>query len=316
MPAIAFALCSRCLTRFVPTYIRIRQLAFICLALLLAFSAGCKVGPNYSRPDAPLGEGWLDSQNPRLIGQVDDHRQWWVVFGDQQLNALVQHAADENLTLKQAGMRVAEARYQRRITAGTLFPQTQAVTGQYNHRQLSQNNANFFPGLAQRNFDQVALGLDAAWEVDFWGRFRRSIEAADGELNASIEGYDDAMVILLGDVANTYIDVRTLEKRLQLARQNAKIQRDTLDLVQKKFDGGVVSELDVAQSKVNLYQTEASIPSLEILHRQATNRLCILMGMPPANLDALLGRTGQIPTPPEPLLPVHRAPMKTAASAA
>lgn len=269
------------------------------LALLSLTAVGCKVGPSYCKPDAPYAGDWIDGDNPHLVGQLDDPKAWWVVFGDQQLNGLVARAAADNLTLKQAGMRVAEARYQRRIAAGGLFPQTQDAYGQYNHRQLSQNNANFFPGLALRQFDQVALGMETAWELDFWGRFRRSIEAADGELNASVENYDDAMVMLLSEVATTYIEVRTLESRLTIARENADIQGGTLDLIQRKFDGGAISKLDLAQSKINYNQTLALIPAFEISHRQATNRLCTLMGMPPADLDSLLGRTAIIPKPPE-----------------
>lgn len=269
--------------------------ALMCVAL----GAGCKVGPNYGKPEAPYSNDWIDGDNPRLVGQIDDPKAWWVVFGDQQMNALIERAASENLSLKEAGMRVAEARYQRRITAGSLFPQSQTAYGQYNHRQLSENNANFFPGLALRQFDQVAVGMDAAWELDFWGRFRRSVEAADAELNASVEHYDDAMVLLLSEVASTYIEIRTLERRLIYARENLGIQQGTLELVTRKFEGGAVSELDVQQSKVNVKQTEAAIPALEIAHRQACNRLCTLMGMPPTDLDAVLGRTGNIPTPPE-----------------
>lgn len=273
--------------------------AVLAALFCVTFSVGCKVGPEYGKPDAPFGNDWIDGENPRLVGQLEDPKSWWVVFGDQQLNALVERAASDNLTLKEAGMRVAEARYQRRITAGSLFPQQQSVYGQHNYRQLSQNNANFFPGLALREFDQVALGMDAAWELDFWGRFRRSVEAADAELNSSIERFDDAMVVLLAEVASTYIEIRTLERRLAYARENLDIQRGTLELVTRKFEGGAVSELDVAQSNVNVKQTEAAIPALEIAHRQACNRLCTLMGMPPVDLDQILGRTGVIPLPPE-----------------
>ena len=274
---------------------------FLSLIAFIAFAAvfsGCKVGPNYSRPCARSSNAWIDSPNPRLQGQTDDPNHWWLVFGDERLCDLVQRAANENLTLKQAGLRVAEARYQRGIATGSFFPQTQLAAGHYNHRQLSKNNANFRSSSSQRNFDQVALGSGVAWELDFWGRFRRSIEVADAELDASIHGYDAALVILLGDVANTYIDIRTLERRLQLARENVQIQYDTFALVQKKFDGGLVSELDVAQSKANLHQTESLIPSLGIRYRQASNLLCILLGMPPIDLEEILGRTEQIPVPP------------------
>jgi len=274
-----------------------RCFALLLLVLAPSLFAGCKVGPNYCPPTVPHACNWIETQHPRLLGQVDAPEEWWLVFGDEQLTNLINSAVDQNLNLKQACLRVAEARYRRGITAGGLFPQTQAVTGQYLHRQRSKNNANFAQGGPLRNFDQIALGLDAAWEIDFWGRFRRSLEAADGELDASLEGYHDAVVILLGDVANSYIEIRTLERQLQFAHLNRDIQQNTLTQAERKFKAGFVTELDVAQAKLNLHKTETQIPALELRHRHASNLLCILLGIPPTDLTSRICRTGIIPQP-------------------
>jgi NodT family efflux transporter outer membrane factor (OMF) lipoprotein len=278
------------------------RLYIVVLSLLSVLaSSGCKVGPDYLKPCAPLKEEWSLGNHPKLIGQPADVSQWWNYFNDPQLNYLVHSAYEENLTLREAGMRIEEARHQLNIARGNLGPQTQQVVGSYSKSRTSQNRANIFvfPGspitLSPGNF---LLGFNAAWELDFWGRFRRAIASADAQLDATVENYDDVLVILLGDVAGTYVEMRTLEKRLELARENVKIQSGPLDLTRKKFEVGTISVLDVAQAESNLGQTEALIPALEILRRQASNRLCILLGQPSRDLFAELGMTAKIPDPP------------------
>ena len=170
------------------------------------------------------------------------------------------------------------------------------------HTKISGNRPNFpktpIPGF-NKSFDDFLFGYSANWELDFWGRFRRSIDAAESELNASVENHDDILVILLGDTSSTYIELRTLERRIQLATENANIQRKTLQLVKNRLDAGTVTELDYAQSETNLRDTEALIPQFERLRREANNRLCILLGMPPRDLAHEIGDTGNIPLPPQ-----------------
>jgi NodT family efflux transporter outer membrane factor (OMF) lipoprotein len=269
----------------------------VSLCLSIALLTGCKVGPNFRGPPSSVSGNWIDAYHPRLAGQLDNPQQWWIAFGDLELNNLIHSAVEQNLTLKQAGLRVAEARYRRKIAAGEWFAQTQTAGAGYEFRQRSRNNANFAQGGPLRSFDQFDFGLGCAWEIDVWGRFRRSVEAADGELNASAAAYDDVLVILLADVANAYIELRTLEGRIQLASENVNIQKETVALVERKLAAGLVSELDAAQSKTNLYQTQARIPELNRQHRQASNLLCILMGMAPSDLSTAMGRTGKIPEP-------------------
>jgi NodT family efflux transporter outer membrane factor (OMF) lipoprotein len=139
--------------------------------------------------------------------------------------------------------------------------------------------------------------LTASWELDFWGRFRRAVEAADAELDASVENYDDVLVVLLSDVAASYVEYRTFQQRLAYARANVEIQRRAVQLSTDKFEGGATTERDTHQARQVLAQTEALIPALEILKRQSANRLCSLLGMPPTNLEALLGE-GSIPKVP------------------
>lgn len=257
---------------------------------------GFKVGPNYLRPAAPVAPNWIDAHDARLESDESDLQYWWVVFNDPTLNALVDNAVQQNLSLREAGFRVLQARAARGIAAGALFPQQQDAGGGYSRIGMSRASANsdFIP---QRFYDQWDAGFNLAWELDFWGRFRRAIEAADADLDATIENYDQVVVTLLADVASTYVEIRTLQQRLILARQNVALQRDTFTIADARFRGGQVSELDVDQATSNLAQTEALIPQLEVQLRQATNRLCVLLGMPPEDMIATLG-WGPIPLAP------------------
>jgi len=261
---------------------------------------GFKVGPNYARPPAPVADDWIDSDSPELNQEEADYSNWWAVFHDPVLNDLVNTAHEQNLPLKIAGMRVLEARAQLDVAKGTLFPQQQQMAGDYVRTEFSNNSFPFgsFP-LPKMIFDTWSLGFDAAWELDFWGKFRRMIESADANLNAKVENYDDALVILQAEVAAMYTETRTLEERLRLAHKNVTLQKNTVRITQDRFENGMVSNLDVQQARSNLAATESMIPVLETMHRRTQNRLCTLLGMPPRDLASRLGR-GEIPgAPPE-----------------
>src|SRR5262245_60659066 len=151
---------------------------------------GFKVGPNYCKPPAPVASEWIDYRDPRVKSEEPDLAEWWRVFRDPALDALIETAYRQNISLREAGTRILAARAERGIAVGELFPQSQQAFADYQHIGLSRNVANPL-GFRKRWFDHWNGGFTAAWEVDFWGRFRRAIEAADGELDASIENYDD-----------------------------------------------------------------------------------------------------------------------------
>jgi NodT family efflux transporter outer membrane factor (OMF) lipoprotein len=220
---------------------------------------------------------------------------WWTVFNDPILDSLIQTAYQQNLTLRAAGARILEARALRGIAVGNLFPQEQFAFGEYSRIKVSENIANPPPSVW---FSEWTFGLSGTWELDFWGRYRRAIESADAELEASVEDYDDVLVVLLSDVAATYVEYRTFQQRLIYARANADIQRRSFQLATDKFQAGATTERDTHQARQIYEETEALIPFLEIGRRQAANRLCILLGMPPRDLDAILGTGSGIPTTP------------------
>ncbi len=254
---------------------------------------GFKVGSNYCKPQAPVAENYIDANDQRVRSQSDDLSKWWTVFNDPTLDSLVKNAYSQNLTLRQAGCRILEARANLGIAGGNLLPQSQTASGGY-----SRNAAAIATGSTAGKFsDNWSTGLNLSWELDFWGRFRRAVTAAQASLDASVEDYDDVLVTMLSDVATYYVQYRTAEEQLAATKANAELQRRIWEKTKLQAQVGTVSALDPAQAESTFRQTEAAIPALEISRREAANRLCILMGMPAQDLESRLG-VGRIPTAP------------------
>ncbi len=290
------------------------------LAALAVLTAGCttldqwvcngfKVGPNYRTPPGPVAPQWIDAADVRVAAAPPDDA-WWGVFGDPTLNGLIDTAYKQNLDLKTAATRVLEARAQRNIAAGNLLPQTQEAIGAYGHAQLSQNGGLFgltgFGGpsgpagaATPTTLDVWAVGFNASWELDFWGRIRRNIESARATLDANVEDYRSSLVTLIADVATEYVQMRTFQQRIAYARENAELQRKSLQIVKDRMALGRADALDVAQAESLLAQTEASIPPLEIGLRQANDQLCVLLGTPPRELVSCIGEAPIPSAPPQ-----------------
>jgi NodT family efflux transporter outer membrane factor (OMF) lipoprotein len=273
-----------------------RALRGALLALVTAVAAGgCMVGPDYRRPTAPLAEQWPSQAESPAVRASAAPELWWQVFGDPVLDELVGRAYRQNLSLQAAGLRVVQAQALRGIAIGRLYPQTQQLNGSYTRTVSSQNQ---FTTVGVGDYDTFQVGLDAAWEVDLWGKFRRGIEAADAELLAAIANYDDVLVSLVGEVATSYVQIRVSEEQLALARSNAEIQRESLAVTQARFEAGGTSDLDVQQATALLEDTESQIAQFEIEIRQGQDALCALLGIPPTDLADLLGGAAGIPQPP------------------
>jgi NodT family efflux transporter outer membrane factor (OMF) lipoprotein len=269
-----------------------------CTSLSEYVHNGFKVGPNYKRPPAPVAEHWIDANDKRVRSEEADYSHWWVVLNDPFLDDLVQIAYRQNLTLREAGFRVLQARAQLGFTIGELFPQKQVMNGSAHSHGVSINVANRV-ATPTRWFGQWNYGFDLAWELDFWGRFRRAIEAADDTLDASVENYDDVLVTLVGDVATTYVQIRTIQQQIAYARQTLALQRRALEIARAKFKGGQTSKVDVNQGQSDVSTTEALIEQLLIFLRQEANRLCVLLALPPEDILWKLGEAAIPTAPPE-----------------
>ena len=282
-----------------------RKLPLLAALAALAVSAGlggCMIGPDYVRPDAKLASHWTDTGVPGLdpaqAGAGERlQRDWWRAFDDPVLTELVETAYRQNLTLLAAGVRVLEARAQLGIALGEFWPQQQSVSAKYSYDRIPLTVPY---DLIDNTYQQALFGAQAAWELDLWGKIRRGIQSADAAFLASVAEYDDVLVTLLGDVASTYVKIRTIEAQLRIAHENVAKQEQALMIARNRFRAGVVSKRDVYQAENVLGQTRASIPQLTIDLRQAKNALCVLLGLPPGGADATLAGPSRIPVaPPE-----------------
>ena len=277
---------------------------FLVLLMMLVVS-GCKtVGPDFEKPDVPVADTWLDAENEHVDTASTNYQDWWGVFQDPALSKLIDTAYQQNLSLQVAGLRVMEARAQLGIATGLKYPQSQSVGGGYAYSRSSINAPPLsnLPDNVLQNVDRTAgvwsASFDAGWEADVWGKFRRGVEAADANLAASMLNYDAVLVTLTGDVAALYTNIRTLQERLDFAYSNVKLQEQALELANSQFKFGATSELDVQQAKGLLYNTESLIPLFTLNLERAQNALSFLLGMPPSNLESMLGASRKIPTAP------------------
>jgi len=271
---------NRSMTRF----------ASLCSSLLtILLLAGCiNLGPDYHPPEVVTQPDWLEANDPLLGGDPDVDPRWWqTAFHDPVLDRLVETALAQNLTLRSAGLRVLQSQQQLAIAIGNQFPQQQQATGSATRQK--ENTIIF------NNYN---LGLNLAWEVDFWGRFRRQVESATAALDTSVASYDAALVSLVSQVAQNYILIQTFEVRIEAARYNIKLQEESFRVASSKFAAGEVSELDVSQAETLLNNTRATLPGLQISLQQLKNSLATLLGMPPQDMSELLGPIADIPSAP------------------
>src|SRR6266480_3420482 len=278
----------------------IRSRLILLVPVLLTF-AGCMVGPNYQRPKVSVSPSFGETGDPRLSAESTNYRDWWKAFNDPVLDRIVARAYRDNLTLQQAGVRVLQARAQLGIAVGEIFPQTQQAIGSVQYNRTSERAATaalFNGGGGSIAYWQSQIGAQANWELDFWGRIRRGIQSADASLLATLADYDNTLVTLTADVANTYIALRTAEERIRIALENIDIQEQTLKIVEARFTYGTVTQLDVEQARTALFNTRATLPVFETQRRQARDALSVLLGMPPNDLSDLLSGPSTIPVSP------------------
>jgi NodT family efflux transporter outer membrane factor (OMF) lipoprotein len=262
-----------------------------CFFILLPVSC-TTLGPDFKTPDAQVSKEWTDAEESVVSNESMDHSQWWQVFSDPILNNLIDKAAQQNLSLQIAGLRIIEARAVLGIAIGQQYPQSQQLSGGYTISKSSENTPpqSNISGIDTRS-NIGDIGFSAAWELDFWGKFRRGVESADADLSATFANYDDLLVMLTAEVATTYMVIQTIEQRLAYANSNVILQQRGLDIATAQFEGGRTTELDVQQARSLLLNTKALIPELEIGLRQAKNGLSILLGVPTGELRNYLDKS-------------------------
>ena len=261
-----------------------------------ALASACMIGPDYKPPPAPVAKAWMEGGKASVDSGREEYRDWWSVFNDPTLTRLIDVAYRQNLTLMTAGVRVLEARAQLGVAIGEFYPQTQLASAALSYNRLPISEPF---NLIGNTYWSDAFGAQAGWELDVWGKLRRGIETADDAFLASVADYDDVLVTLTGDVASDYVEIRTIEKQIMIARDNVVRQQDAHRIALAKFRGGAATKRDVYQAEAVLGSTQATIPQLDIQLQQTKNALSVLLGMPPGAVDQYLTGASEIPTAPE-----------------
>ncbi len=261
-----------------------RWMAGVALPLALA---GClSVGPDYETPDVPVPDAWRNA--PEAAGDeaaAAVPAEWWKVFGDPALDAFVARVHADNLDLAASLATMEAYAAALNMERAGLFPAVQA-TGQTGEDRQSE----VVHGEMQYEENPAWLynaGLSLSWELDLWGRVRRGIESARGELEASEEDVRDTRLSLEAAAVSEYVTLRTLQRQIAYAERNLALQEESMKIARGRFDAGLVSELDVHQAEMSLASTRARIPSLEAQVVASLNRLCVLAAVLPGELDEL-----------------------------
>ena len=263
---------------------------------VLALSGCAAVGPDYEPPETEVPDQWQQALADDMAAGQPKLLRWWEELDDQKLVDLIARAREGNPGLKEAVARLREARGLRAISAGERVPDVN-LDGRITRNRTSEA---FIPPTIdfERYNTFYEIGPSVSWELDFWGRVRRSIESADATLQGSLEAYRDSLVLLYAEIALTYIDTRALQARIRYTQGNIGTQRASLKLVVDRNNAGLSSDLEVRQAEFNLYRTEAFLPALQAGLTASMNRLGVLLGESPGALHAELQQAEPIPTVP------------------
>ena len=305
------------------------------LALALALPA-CTVGPNYESPSPWSPASWFAARpQPATLASLPVAEPvdpaWWGIFNDPVLTQLMARVAAENLDVRAASIRLAEARAQRGISAAGEFPKLngnasvtrerlspRGVIGSIGSGAGGSNGAGTGAAISSNGlggtqgappaasssggrsipaFDLYQDGFDASWELDLWGRVRRAVESADAQVDSSTEARRQTLVSSLAELARDYVQLRGTQETLRITRDNLAANRESANLTTERARGGLATDLDVANARQAVEATAADIPQLEQQQDQTVNAISLLLGAPPGALAAQL-------MPPKPVPPV------------
>ena len=293
------------------------------LAGLLCFAlSGCLVGPNFERPTSTTPDVFDRTQTvqaPSKAAESEFNPDWWLLFNDPTLNALEQKLADANLDVAAASARLRQSRAEQRVAGAAEYP-TLTGAASYNRERGSENGILSLLGVSPTEtqtqsasgsapfgvaplpgskgspaYNLYQFGFDASWEVDIWGRVRRSVEAASALTDASYEERNAVLLSARAELARDYIQLRDTQALLQIAHQNLEIARDATKLTQTRVREGVTTDLDVANASAQVATIESLIPTLESRSETTINAIGVLLAEQPGALRQMLAEAGDVP---------------------
>ena len=270
------------------------MLKILTIISCLLLSACMMVGPNYKEPKKKVAEHWI-KKNATIKETPIQDAHWWTVFHDRNLTSLINQGYQNNLSLQSAGVRVLQARAQLAQVVGELYPQQQALIGNYTYDRIGGSSLQ---DVLPTYFQTTLLGVSANWEIDFWGKYRRAILSNDAAFLAAYAAYDNALVTLTADLATTYINIRTTEELIRVTNKNIQVQALGLKIAKARYNAGETSLLDVEQAQTELSQTQSTLPTYisELQHQK--DALAVLLGITPDGTDSLLTKKQGIPQAP------------------
>ena len=281
-------------------------------AVAMCQLAGCTVGPDFLSPKTETPQTWTETSKATTPAPVNDA--WWQSFRDPELSSLVERAAQSNLDLQEAALRISESRYEERIAAAGEWPSLSG-NASYASTRFSTETAQgglfgalgnikgppgFTPPSLPNPYDQYQVGFDASWEPDLFGGVKRSEEAAAANTEAAIEQRRGALVSLESEVARAYLDLRGTQAKLAIANDNLASERETLSLTRDRLNAKLGSDLDVSNASAQVTATESQVPALKREIDSDINQLSLLLAREPGALKAELEKPAAVPpTPPD-----------------
>jgi outer membrane protein, multidrug efflux system len=284
-------------------------------SLIAVLLAACTVGPNFVRPEPGMPPHWSARATTIPMSGVTersaDFRAWWSVFDDSMLTSLIERAASSNLDLRTAMLRIDEARAQRAISSAAYWPKL-SVDAAYSRQRLSETTPTgslfssvgnlHLPGGAgisiPNPYNQYQLSANASWEIDLFGRVRRSVEAADANVQVSVEDQHSVLVSVLADVGQSYLELRGAQARLHTAKENLATIEELLDLTRQRRAAGMTTYIDVSNAAAQATATRAALPAFELQITQNINQLSQLLAREPEALRGELDSPAPLPSVP------------------
>lgn len=260
----------------------------------LACSA-CVVGPDFRSPRTTVPSAWAAAVDGRPV-EPAVLAEWWRQFDDEVLDGLVADALAANVELAIARAQLREARALRAVAVSLLGPQLNASGSASRKFSGPPEDA---PDDEIVTADLFGAGFDASWEADLFGGLRRGLEAAEADVEASVESLRDVRVSIVAEVVLNYVELRTAEQQLAIAEATLRTRADNFDLAQWRMQAGLVSELDVAQARTDFESANAALPALRTSLTEARHRIAVLLRQAPGRLQARLGTTARVPLPRE-----------------
>ncbi|QXI30673.1 efflux transporter outer membrane subunit [Pseudomonas vanderleydeniana] len=271
------------------------------LLIITLVLQGCTLGPDFQPPKAELGEKWCTEQGEPGHSQPaagEPEVAWWEGFADPQLSALMRQVQAGNLDLQRAASRLQQSRAARRSIAADELPRVDGAAGYSRARNSRRGLSDPSGENGRHDYSLWSAGLGVSWEADLWGRVKRSVEAADANVQVAEEDRRAVLVAILAETARDYIQLRALQNEQAVTRQNLEIARRTRTLTHLRRAEGVTTELEVAQATAQVATIEAQLPALQQGETRLINALSRLMGLEPQALAVQLRAMRAIPVPP------------------